>query len=211
MNAGFSNLTTLKEQILASSLQAGASFDKLLVSVGLGVASLVDSYCNRKFAYLAGASQIIHGQREHYYLPRYPIVEVTSLEVRYSNADAWEEQEGQPFQTNPETGLVEFLYTLGARPLQARITWSGGYWFETKEKTEDGFPTAQPEGATAMPDDIVQAWILQCRAAWQAIDKLGTGIATEGSTSQFVSGSLAGMDVIPMVKRMLDPHRRLTS
>lgn len=210
MNAGFSNLTALKAQLLATDLRGGTLFDDALREVGLFIAARCESYCNRQFAYSASATQIIQGGREHYYVPRYPIVGTPVVEIRYSLADAWTVQTDQPYQMNPESGLLEFVWNISPRPGQIRITWAGGYWWESKEKDEEGFPTAQTEGVAALPDGLRGAWLMQCRAAWQALDKLGVDIASTGSASQFVSGSLADLKLLPIVEQELNPFRRLS-
>ena len=40
MNAGFSNLTTLKAYLLASSLRSSTAFDQAILTIGLGVADM---------------------------------------------------------------------------------------------------------------------------------------------------------------------------
>lgn len=206
MNCGLGSLKTLKDYLLAEALRVDTSYDTQLTVIGRGVAAMMDRFCNRGFAYTENDSIIFTGDRPHYYLPRFPINESASITVqmRYFIADDWADIGGQPISWNPQTGLLHFGYTLGRPPLQVKVTYTGGYWFDTTEEQND----SAPAGATALPDDVRLAWLQQCAILWQAKDKLGVDIVKTGSSSQFVSGSLAGSDLSPIVRTMLQGYVR---
>lgn len=208
MNCGLANLETLKRHLLADSLRDGREFDQVITSIGQSVAGLIDAFTNRKLGYLGAAEIVFTGDRRHYVLPRYPLVAVASVESRLSDADEWTKLDDEPWTTHAASGLIRFGGELGDELLQVKVKWAGGYWFETLEPDDDGWPSSAPVGATALPADIQGAWLMQCRAVWAAIDKLGGDILKTGSSSQFVSGSLAGLELIPMVKAMLQGHIR---
>ena len=205
MNAGLGNLATLKQFLLAASLRSGTTYDANITLIGKGVAALMDRFCNRGFAY-ASEAIIFTGNRPHYYLPRFPFNESAALtvEMRYFLADAWADISGQPLQINSQTGLVHFGYTLGRDPLQVRVTYSGGYFFETKEPTDNGYPTTITAGATALPDDVQLAWLTQCMEVWNKIDKLGTGIIEKPNTAVLTDA----LQLSPMVKEILQGYVR---
>lgn len=204
MNAGLSNLDVLKRHLLAGSLAGESRFDGVILAIGLGVAGLFDVFCNRKLAYLAGAEVVFTGDRSHYVLPRYPLVSVASVTTRFSDADAWDAATGEPWSTHPAAGVIRFAGVLGTELLQVRVVWTGGYWFETNEPEDAGFPALGPVGAVYLPDDLRAAFLLQCEAVWGARDRLGTGLLSgEGTAS-----GLGKLELLPMVKEMLRGHVR---
>lgn len=204
MNTGLGALKTLKDYLLAEALRVDTAYDAALKTIGLGVAGMMDNFCNRKFSYAENDTVIFTGDRPHFYVPRFPFVSIAKVEMRYFRTDDWTDITDQPIQQNEQTGLVAFGYTLGRAPLQVRVTYTGGYWFDTTEEQNDTLPT----GATALPDDVRLAWLQQCAILWQAKDKIGVDIVKTGSSSSFVTGSLAGQDLSPMVKSMLQGYVR---
>ena len=214
MNCGLSNLDTLKKHLLAGSMAEETKFDTVIAMIGLGVAGLFDNFTNRKLAWEESSIVTYSGDRPHIYQPRYPIRQVRSVNMRYFQADTWCEITGQPITVNFESGLLHFGYTLGRFPLQVQTVWDGGYWFETAEPDDDGFPSAAPEGATGpnglparfflLPDVLRSAFLWQCEALWAARDKLGVGLVNKPSAES----GLAEAKLAPMVEMMLRPFVR---
>ena len=219
MNCGLGNLDSLKRHLLPATMQSDKRFDQVIQDIGLGVAGMIDKYTNRVMTYAEGVTRIWEGQRSHIYLPLWPIVTITKVELRYFLADSWTNISGQPLAENAETGLLHFGYTLGTNPIQVRVTWTGGYWFETAEPDDpNGYPsvvpaaitnafTATPPGLEAskymLPPEVKLAWLLQCRRVWDGIDKLGTSVA---QASNIVSDRM--IDLQPQVKMILQPYIR---
>ena len=213
MNAGLSNLSTLRQFVLGNSLQSDTRFDNQLLAIGLGLAGVFDAHLNRKLAWQSGETIIFSGDRPDYYLPRAPLANVSKVEMRYFIADAWTDITGQPIAWNPETGLLSFGYTLGTMPLQVRTTWSGGYWFETLEPDDAAYPSTIPAEISAaeiesrkflLPDSLKMAWLLQCQQVWDARDKLGLGLADKPGNQS----ALDKLELSPLVKQMLQPWVR---
>lgn len=209
MNAGLGNLDDLKTYLLAAAVRPATDYDAQLLLIGKGVAALLDRFCNRNFAYLANDQIIFTGDRPHYYLPRFPFVESAGItvEMRYFLADAWADISGQPLQINPQTGLLHFGYTLGRQPLQVRVTYTGGYWFNTLEPADAGYPQTLPTGATALPDDVKFAWLTQCAEVWKHRDKLGQGL-TENLEEKRSLGNIPGLNLLPLVRSSLQTFVR---
>jgi hypothetical protein len=215
MNCGLTNLHTLKAHLLAGTMAAETQFDSALQMIGLGVRGVFEQVCNRRLGYQVDDTVVFSGDRPHYYLPRYPMSGVTKVEMRYFQTDSWTEITGQPISVNYETGLLHFGYFLGRWPLQVGATWSGGYWFDTLEPDDEGYPASKPEvtDATALangaqvaslPDELRAAFLWQCEAVWAARDKLGTGLVDK-------PGQQSGMGEIklaPMVQQMLQEYIR---
>ena len=114
-----------------------------------------------------------------------------------------------------ENGLIHFGYTLGREPLRVRATWSGGFWFETREPDEDGYPSTKPEvtdplalrngGQVAtLPDELQAAFLWQCEAIWAARDKLGLGLADKPSAQS----NLGTVEISPLVRTILNQFIR---
>lgn len=207
MNAGLSNLASLKQFILPGSLAAASTQitpDAVILAIGLMVAGMFDNECNRKLAYAAGDTDEFSGDRDHWYLSRYPLVAITSVQMRYFTADSWTDITGQPLTVSNPTGLLHFGYTLGTQPLRVQVTYSGGYWFETLEPTDAGYPSTQPSGSQALPGALQGAFYVQCSEVWNKRDKLGLGIST--APDQFIA--VGKLDLSPIVKRALQPYRR---
>lgn len=220
MNVGFSNLATLKAQLLATTLQTDTDYDAKITAIGLGVAKTFGRFCNRDFAWLIGATEVTQGDRDHWYTRRTPVSEFTQVNLRYFRADPWTDISGQPMAADEFKGLIHFGYTLGTRPIQVQIIYNGGYWWEQQEPTNpDGtanpnYPTALPAEITAapsglnqnefmLPEDLLYAWITQCRKAWESADKLGTQIVRVGSNAHNPADVLAGQDFVPEVQKIL--------
>lgn len=206
MNAGFSNLTDLKAQLLAASLRSRTDWDVQLRALGLGVAGAIAGHCARQFAREVGDFYVTGGGRMSLILPRYPVEAVSLVETRDSVADDWEDATAEVHDWQPSSGLVQFRSAL-AQGGQIRVTYTGGYHWETKEPADAGYPTAKPAGAASIPEAVVAAWQLQCEALWRAKDKLGTKIKDEPD-SQGGPAALTNIELIPAVQAMLRPFVR---
>lgn len=204
MNAGLSSLTKLKQQLLAEALRAGTKYDAALLAIGLGVAAQFEKYCNRKWARVESDTYTCSADRDHVFLPRYPVEDVTELALKTDETTGFEVQASTVINREDSNGYVYWGGFLGPHYGRIRLTYTGGYWWDITEEGNDTLPT----GATAVPNDLYLAWILQCRVVWQSIDKLGKDIVNTGSSSQFVSGTLAGLEINAQVKAVLDQYRR---
>lgn len=205
MNVGLGNLTELKAQLLAKSLRASADFDAVITGIGKGVAGRFQKFCNRKFERAVDATFTCSADRDHVYLDRYPLEAISAVHLRTDAAVGWEAQSNFVINLVEASGKVFWGYAAAPHYGQLRFTFTGGFWFDT---TEDA-TGVMPVGAPGLPEELKLAWYLQCRATWQALDKLGTKIVDVGSGSQFVSGTLNTLELVTEVKETLMNHRRL--
>lgn len=229
MNCGLGNLDTLKRALIPS-LVKNPQFDLLIQSIGRGVAGAFDQFCNRQFAYKEKFTEIFMGNRAFWYAKRFPFISIATVELKYFQTDSWTDITAQPLIVNPETGQLNFGYTLGPAPLQCRITYTGGYWFQTLEPENDGYavcdteddpgyPTSLPAAVQAsptnnppgiepykflLPRELRDAWLLQCRNHWASLDKLGLGTIDKADAQTSVNS----LDLLPIVKRTLQSHIR---
>lgn len=205
MNAGLTNLTTLRRHLLAASLQSEARFDTVLVTLGRGVAAAFESYCNRSLGFEEDAEMVVGADRSHVVVPVYPIVAVSAVALKRDEESGWVPQADEPLIINTNSGLVRFSGQMGSEWELLRITWTGGYWWEQAEPEDETFPSAAPEGAARLPDDLVSAFLLQCEMVWEAHDKLGTSMTSGGTQTDT---RLSKLDLSPLVKSVLDGYIR---
>jgi hypothetical protein len=203
MNCGLGNLESLKRHLLPSGTMAGETrFDQVMADLGQGVADDFENFCNRKFARAAGDVCVFQADRASFVLPRYPIEEITKVEVQVATADGWFEQESSWLRSvSLASGVVYLPEPPDAGPYwaQVRFTCTGGYWFEQLEPDDEGYPSAQPAGAMGLPKGLRLAWLNHCRQVWNAYDKLGAGLVSKPDV-QTVIGEL---DYSASVKRTL--------
>jgi hypothetical protein len=200
MNAGFGPLIKLKRHVLKPALQAETTWDTLLQELGNGVAGSFDQHCNRRFARVVGDVLTVPGDRIVIGVPRYPVEAVTKVEVRADDSEAWQEETITDLisATRAESGVLILGNMVGDWRSQIRVTYTGGYWWETAE-TEN---TTMPTGATTLPGDLIAAWLVQCQAVWEKMDRLGKGLA--GATTS----DLMNLKLAPEVERMLAGYVR---
>lgn len=205
MNAGLSNLATLKAWLLAPSLLASTEYDDQIAAIGLGVAAQLEKFCARQFARTVGDVFECTADREHVTLPRYPVEAVATVEQ--SDADAaWSELSDAIQQRALDRGMLYFGTQLGTYLSRIRITYTGGYFWEQAEPSdEENYPTEVPEGSTALPADLLLAWKLQCEHVWAQRDKLGLNLGQEPSQSSSIASIVPLLEV---VKEQLRPHQR---
>ncbi|HTJ77944.1 MAG TPA: hypothetical protein VL357_03035 [Rariglobus sp.] len=207
MNAGFSNLTALKIQLLNESLRSDITYDALVAAVGLGVAGLVEGFCNRKFARVEADTLTVPGNSRLISLPRYPVEAVTALDYKVRLATDWVDGLGALYNWSADAGLLDLSNYLTDKHGQARVTYTGGYFWETLEPTDDGYPTTQPDGSAALPEAIRSAWIIQCEYVWSRRDKLGLSLGAKPEEKR-LTNDLGTVDLIPLVQQMLKDHIR---
>jgi hypothetical protein len=204
MNAGLGSLAVLKAQLLADALRAGTRYDASLLSIGRGVALAFDGYCDRKLSRVEDEILVCTADRIQVYAERYPIESVSTVELKTDTTSGWVTQTGLIQNLNEDSGLIYWGSLVAEAYCQLRFTYTGGYWFDETEESSDSLPV----GATALPYDIQHAWFLQCRATWSAVDKTGKDIVTTGGASQFVTGSLSEIKLLPQVTDILRRYQR---
>lgn len=204
-NLGLGNRAELKAQLLAPSLVAETDLNGVIDAVGLGVAGLLETACNRKFERTVAAQDIFTADRKTWILQRYPIETVSAIEQRDDLAGGWTTLVVNDTIANQLdlAGLLFFASLLGTELSQIRVTYTGGYWFDMTEDSTGVMPGA----ATLLPKDLRMAWYLQCREVWNKIDRLGTGIVS-GENATFVSQMLMNLDLLPAVKGLLQKYVR---
>lgn len=206
MNAGLSSLAKLKTAVLPDSMRSSAMWDDTLVALGLGVAEAIEQHLDRRLAWMVGDTVESDAQRVIISVPRYPVTEFTAVDLQATPTSFWENIGGLVTRYAKSSGLVCFGRPPGDEASTIRVTWSGGFWWDTEE--EGG--GEQPEGSTLLPAALFSAWAMQVQAHCNAMDIFGAQAGKEilGSASNLLVNAEA---LIPAVVTMLKPFRRFAS
>ena len=199
MNAGFSNLTWLKNQILSSALKTDLRFDPFITALGLGVYGLIEKYCNRKFMWQVGCQEVFMADRASFILERFPVVApITLVEYKQDEPTGWVAQD-QSANSNAlviqsldaANGIIYFPDNEDCGPYwaQMRFTYTAGYFWQQLDPKDAGYvdpnspayAASIPAGAPLLPDSIRLAWLLQCKHIWSLNDKTGQDLLKSGS------------------------------
>ena len=214
MNTGLGNLADLQGWLLPAEYATDTGFAAQLAILGPGVAAMLESFCNRKLARASDDLYETNADRLVVVLPRYPVEAISKVEVRSNIEEGWQDQ-GDPdqllFNRRDEAGIVDIGGWLGGRYQRLRFTYTGGYWFETLEPTDDGFPSTMPDTATALPADLKFAWLQQCAEAWKVRAKLGIAITAQPvdpRTQAMLARSLDSLPLLPEVQAILRSYMR---
>lgn len=201
MDAGFSNLTFLKKRLLLASDVSGTDYDEAVLSLGLGVRGLFEDECDRSFARQQNAVWEAPADRDYVILPIYPLESVATIELRDNLTDGWKADEAMNIL--PDSGIVYFVGALGSYGSTVKITYTGGYWWDT---TENGTGSL-PSGAYPVPQGLVLLWAQFCKYIWDRSsieNSAKAGFSTE--LERFITKE---SDMPLFVKSGLMPYRRL--
>lgn len=214
MNCGLGNLDTIKTHVLQAAAQADTQFDDVLAAIGKGAAAALQQQCNRDFARATGKIDLFSAERSYWIARAYPVETITSLETQDTYGGAWTAQTLASVIASSalDRGLIDFGSQLGSSLTRCRLTYTGGYHFETLEPDDEGYPTATPAGSTALPDDLKLAWLTQVNAWFIKRDKLNL-ISAAGQVPEAASviAALATRALEPEVKAMVQPFTRWIS
>ncbi|MDE2019399.1 MAG: hypothetical protein KGJ13_03560 [Patescibacteria group bacterium] len=220
MNAGLSNLAFIKSQLLAAALRASTDYDAQIQALGLGITSQMERYCNRKFMRTVGAVDVFPADRVQFLLTFSPVEIVTGAAVKQDETDGFINQLNNPEPfiriIDYNNGMVDCGSTdVGKEWQQVQFSYTGGYFWEQQEPTINGvanpaYPTAVPATAFLLPNDLLLAWILQCKYVWQIFDPLNTKIAAgqESGPRAIAQQVMGDLDLLPAVQKMIAQYVR---
>jgi hypothetical protein len=213
MNSGFSNLDTLKKQLLAGTMKNDVRFDAIISALGLGVAGQFATFCNRKFQRVVSDTEILPADRCQFLLSCYPLETISAVDIKVTEALGFESQSPTTFYNTIDlkSGIVNCPEGADAGPwyAQVRFTYTGGYWWETLEPDDASFPSTMPAGAASLPSELFHAWILQCRHTWSKMDKLGVDLlSSSGGEAKVRFAGQISEAFMPEVKATLGQFTR---
>lgn len=185
MNAGLSTLIWLKKRLLSASDVATTTYDDAILALGLGVAGHLEDMTGRKFARVVGEKHEFDAARTFTLVTRYPIEVVTQIEIRLTAGAGWESWTGD-YNIAAPAGMVMFPFPPALYPARGRLTYTGGWWWNTNESAED----TMPADATAVPPGLQLAWAQACKFLWDRgtiEDRAKAGYA-DGELDGFITG-----------------------
>jgi hypothetical protein len=198
--AGFRDLATLKARLMPADMGEGWEYDNDIRAIGLGVAAAFDAATGRTLRRTVGAVHECSAGHDAVVVGCYPIETITAATV--DNGTEWSVLDLIAGK-QPKAGIVLFHGCPGAAHETLRITVTGGYWCLDTE----GGDTTCPVGATPIPDDLVQAWYLQCRAVCDTENVFRSKGA--GAADRKGGPLMQDLDFLPAVRRTLQLHTRL--
>lgn len=183
LNAGLCTLSHLKSRLLPEAARTDTEYDDALSKLGLAIAGRMEGHCARKFARLSGSVDEFNARTLTVCLRRLPVETITSVQVRVFTG-ALEAFPGL-YQIDKSAGLMDFRSAPGDVTERIVVTYTGGYWLDD----ENG--TAMPEGATALPDDLLETFIAEVqlhaesRGIFQAV---GLRSRSDAEKSRLITG-----------------------
>jgi hypothetical protein len=206
-DCGLGTLGELKRFLISPADVAETTYEEAIAAIGRGVAGLFDQYCNRTLKRGASITEDFRAGTDLILLGRYPIESVASVSLKSTGESTFTTQTDIIDTVGLNSGILQLVSELGTHRDQIRVTYTGGYWYDT---TDDGTGT-QPTGAALLPYDLKLAWLTQCQHVWTSRDIKGV-VHTNAAVPGFQSTNtrLSLLDLVPAVKGTLDLYRRLT-
>lgn len=194
LSAGYAPTSWLKQRLMPEASQEETEWDDKIVSIGLAVAARFEGWCNRSFDREVGAVDTFNACARTWTLRRYPVESISTIELVDPDGDSSELDLGD-FRLMEKAGVVNLSHDAGHTMQRVRITYTGGFWLDP------GDGTAQPAGTTAMPAELLDAWVAQVQHACAA-----RGIFSDVAMGPPAVGS--GLGLLDEVKETLLPLRR---
>jgi hypothetical protein len=166
LSAGFANLTYLKSRLMPDAATEDTEWDIDLAALGKSVAGKFDRHCARRFVRDSDAVDVFAARGSAWVLQNYPVEAIASVAVVDADGQSNEIDEGN-WMLDEESGLLETMSLAGGKTQRLRVTYAGGYWLDPRDGSE------MPEGATALPDDLLELWVLQCQHEAESRGVLG--------------------------------------
>lgn len=194
----FTHLDILKARILPTAEVSLTIYDTRLAALAAGVSRAFESYCGRIFTRAVDTVEEKPGGSALFGVDRYPIETVDTVEVRVGIAGDW--SEWTIAHLSKSSGQILTETTAGSELDTVRITYTGGYYIDLSSDLSGTLPS----GATALPLDLIDAWVLQCDHEARVRRIFGT------SSNEDVGAPFSEtFDLLPRVRQVLDRYRRM--
>lgn len=198
LNAGFSTLVYLKSRLLPDAGIEETQWDTALGKLGLAVAARFNAHCNRDLDRLEDTTYFASARTMSVTLRRFPVESITSVEVIATDGTTTAlEETGYTLDT--ASGVLEFLTPPGDRTDRLKVTYTGGFWLDPLTGA------TLPTGATALPDDLLEAWVSEVQIQAESRNLFGAISLRKDSTKSKPSTGLDESTV-----EALRPHRRFS-
>ena len=193
---GYRDLAFLKARLLPADLGDDGAWDDDLQQIGRGVASLFDTVTGRKLRREEGIVHECSADAASVTLTSYPIESIDSVVHRSFGTESDITDAVQ--NTIGKAGIVHLGGAYGTSEETLLITSTGGFWCDDGE--------AMPDGATPLPDDLLNAWVQQCRAVCEAEDTFRQKGA--GKAEKKAGLEISTLTLLPGVKATLNRYMR---
>jgi hypothetical protein len=156
LSAGFATTTYLRSRLMPDEASGETEWDAAVAALGNSVAAKFDRHCNRAFARAVNHVDRFSARAAAWVLTRFPVETITTVELLDADGTAEPIAAGD-WWIDGAPGLLETDFIAGNERQKIRIVYTGGYWLDPR----DG--TVMPVGATPLPADVLEAWVLQCQ------------------------------------------------
>jgi hypothetical protein len=156
LSAGFATTTYLKSRLLPSAAAGDTDWDDAVAGLGKSVAAKFDGHCNRGFERVVDQVDTFAARATAWTLYRLPVESVSLVRTR-DTLDAYSAITAGDWWIDKKAGLLETRSLAGTQYEKLVVTYTGGFWLDPRDGTD------MPAGATALPDDVLEAWVLQCQ------------------------------------------------
>jgi len=195
---GFRNLDWLKARLLPADMGDVSDYDADLSNIGLAVAAHFDRYTGRDLIRAADARFECTGGVPSLVVSRYPIETVVSAVLISGSSQS--DISGAILNILNKAGVIDFGTTMGSVSDKIRLGITGGFWCDDDD--------VMPTGATPLPNDILGAWVQQCRAVCEAENIFRAKGAERLDKKTGGAVSLDSLTLLPGVKSILQLHMR---
>lgn len=201
LDAGWSTLEYLKSRLLPQEAEpdepAEWNWDAALQALGKAVANRLNRHCGRVFE-RGSVTDEFEALASAWVTTRYPVETIDSLAVVAPDSST---RILTGYRALMGAGVIELPSVAGGALDRLAITYTGGYWLDPLDGTE------LPDGATALPDDLLEAWVIQCQAQAETRGLL-EAVAIRSPRKGEEKELTAGIQLVTDVKQALEPYRR---
>lgn len=191
------HINRLKARLLPQETVEATRYDDRLTAIAQGVAAAFDVFCGRTLLRAASVVETLVAGSGVYFLSRYPVESVSDVTLVLDDGS---ERALSPSFVNKRSGIVHFSEPEGSQSDTVEITYTGGYFVDLSANGD----TALPSGATALPADLLDAWVLQCDQEAR-MRKVFGGTQDDDLSKPFD----AKFDLIPRVERVLRAYQKM--
>lgn len=175
-----------------------SDYDADISNIGLAVAAHFDRYTGRELVRAVDESFVCSAGVPSLVVSRYPIEEVTRADLLSGGTTT--DITGSILNTLEKAGVIDFGGTIGSVHDKLVIGITGGFWCDDDDE--------KPTGATALPAEILNAWVQQCRAVCEAENIFRAKGAERPDKKTAGPVSLENLTLLPGVKSILQLHMR---
>ena len=198
LDAGFMLLTALKAQVLPAAMQDDTDYDVQIAAIGKAVAGRMNRHTARSLERAEDVEEEFDALAYAWVLSRYPVETISGIVVK-DTAGTESALTAGDWKLSKKSGLIELANTAGTRLESVVVTYTGGYWLDDDDD--------MPAGATAMPDEILQAFVMQVQTICEHREIFRT-IALRKEDRTASEARITELKLIPEVVETLSPYRR---